>query len=165
MFQNILEHYRNHQVKNIGTYKFGHTIILEQIRINTSLKLASPILYPFLFYFNTFILLLSFHSSSCDLFISFFYHFTFSLGSDSLIRISSSRLASSTNASKYPWLLATHKKTSPLLQKWKISKASFHHYSWRINDCFQTYCYGHDQIISRGENLPQYSIHVDKCEG
>ena len=32
------------------------------------------------------------------------------------------------------------------------------HFRW-------TGCYGHDQIISRGENLPQYSIHVDKCEG
>ena len=26
-------------------------------------------------------------------------------------------------------------------------------------------CYGHDQIISRGENLLLYSIHVDRCEG
>ena len=33
---------------------------------------------------HSFLELLSFHSSSCDLFISFFYHFTFSLGSDNI---------------------------------------------------------------------------------
>jgi hypothetical protein len=45
----------------------------------------------------------------------------------------------STNPINYPWLLAIHKNTSPLLRKWRISEASLLHWSWRINDCLKTY--------------------------